>query len=260
MQRLKRDFTVVAPDFLGHGNSDKPMGDYSLGNHANGLRDLVRLLEIDRATVVGQSFGGGVAIQFAYQFPELCERLVLVDAGGLGRDVSWILRLASLPGAEYVMPALFPGFVRGWGDAVARSLDKLGFRNERAAEIWRSYRSLTDPEKRNAFARTVRAVIEPGGQSVSAIGRLYLAANMPTLIVWGARDRIIPLAHARAAHDAIPNSRLEIIEGAGHFPHVEEPDRFVDVLREFLHESEPSTFDPEVLRSLLRRETTSLVG
>jgi pimeloyl-ACP methyl ester carboxylesterase len=254
MEQLKRDFTVIAPDFLGHGKSATPVGDYSLGNHASGLRDLLHLLSIDRATLVGHSFGGGVAMQFAYQFPERCERLVLVDAGGLGRDVNWVLRLATLPAAEFVMPVLFPGFVRGWGDAVVKGLDNLGFRNPRAAEVWQSYRSLTEPDKRNAFVRTVRAVIEPGGQSVSAISRLYLAANMPTLIVWGDRDRIIPLAHARAAKDAIATSRLEVIEGAGHFPHVEKPVRFAGALREFISETEPSTFDPEVLRTMLRRE------
>jgi pimeloyl-ACP methyl ester carboxylesterase len=152
------------------------------------------------------------------------------------------------------MPVLFPTFVRSWGDALASRLGNLGFRNPRATEIWRSYRSLTEPDKRSAFVRTVRGVIDPGGQSVSAVGRLYLAANMPTLIVWGDRDRIIPIAHAHAAHEAIPNSRLEVLEGVGHFPHVEDPVRFAGLLRDFLRETEPSTFDPEALRSLLRRE------
>jgi len=99
MQLLQRDYTVLAPDFLGHGESAKPLGDYSLGNHASTMRDFMHLLGIERTTVVGQSFGGGVAMQFAYQFPERCERLVLVDAGGLGREVSWVLRLLTLPAA-----------------------------------------------------------------------------------------------------------------------------------------------------------------
>src|ERR1039457_2119426 len=120
MRLLQSDYTVLAPDFPGHGASEKPLGDYSLGNLASAMRDFLNLLGIDRATVVGQSFGGGVALQFAYQFPERCERLVLVDAGGLGREVNWILRMVTLPGVEYVLPALFPSFARGWGDAVAR--------------------------------------------------------------------------------------------------------------------------------------------
>ena len=233
MQLLQRDFTVLAPDFLGHGKSDKPLGDYSLGNQASGMRDLLLLLGIERATVVGHSFGGGVAMQFVYQFPDLCERLVLVDAGGFGREVNWMLRLTALPAAEYVMPVLFPSFVRNWGDSVGTFLGRRGIRYARAEEMWRSYRSLTEPENRQAFVRTMRAVIDPGGQSVSATDRLYLLAHTPTLIVWGDQDTIIPVAHARKAHEAIPNSQLEIMEGVSHFPQVEEPVRFVEILTNF---------------------------
>lgn len=254
MRLLQSEFTVLAPDFLGHGKSAKPLGDYSLGNQAAGLRDLLERLDIERATVVGQSFGGGVAMQFAYQFPERCERLVLVDAGGLGREVSWLLRLFTLPAAEYTMPLAFPRFVRAWGDSLSRVLRDLGIRQPRAAEMWRSYRSLTEPENRAAFIRTMRAVIDPGGQSVSARDRLYLAAHMPTLIVWGDQDRIIPVTHAYQAHEAIPGSRLEVLEGLGHFPHVEDPVRFVELLLDFLRTTEPSHTSPEELRALLRRE------
>ena len=253
MRLLEGDYTVLAPDFLGHGASEKPLGDYSLGNLATVMRDFLSLLGIDRATVVGQSFGGGVAMQFAYQFPERCERLVLVDAGGLGREVNWILRLATLPGAEYVMPALFPAFVGNWGDSVVRFFGGRGFRHAEAVEMWRSYRSLTEGESRRAFVRTIRSVIDPGGQSVSAADRLYLSAHMPTLIVWGDHDRIIPLNHAHLAHEAIPNSRLEVMKGVGHYPQVEEPARFVEILRDFLRTTEPSTFDPEELLGLLRQ-------
>jgi pimeloyl-ACP methyl ester carboxylesterase len=255
MHLLQHDFTVLAPDFLGHGQSAKPPGDYSLGNHASSMRDFLQLLGIERATVVGQSFGGGVAMQFAYQFPEMCERLVLVDAGGLGREVNWILRLVTLPAAEYVMPVLFPRFVRDWGDSAARFLGDRGIHNARAAEMWRSYTSLTEAENRQAFVRTVRAVIDPGGQSVSAIDRLYLAARTPTLIVWGDQDTMIPVDHAYKAHEAIPNSRLEIMEGVGHFPQVEDPIRFVEVLTDFLRTTQPSKFTPEELRDLLREGT-----
>jgi len=253
MQLLTSDYTVLAPDFLGHGKSAKPLGDYSLGNHASGMRDFLHLLGVERVTVVGQSFGGGVAMQFAYQFPEFSERLVLVDAGGLGREVSWILRLCTLPGAEYLMPVLFPSFTRGWGDAISGFLRDRGVRHARAAEMWRSYRSLTESENRRAFVRTMRAVIDPGGQSVSARDRLYLAAHMPTLIVWGDQDKIIPVVHAYQAHDAIPNSRLEVIQGVGHFPHVEDPVRFVEILRDFLRTTQPSAATPDQLRQLLRR-------
>lgn len=257
MRLLQRSYTVLAPDLPGHGSSSKPLGDYSLGSHASSMRDLLHLLGIERVTVVGQSFGGGVAMQFAYQFPGRCERLVLVDAGGLGREVSWMLRLATVPAAEYVMPALFPAVIGRWGDSVARFLHDQGICNVRAAEMWRSYRSMTDPGNRAAFVRTARAVIDPGGQSVSAVNRLYLVAQMPTLIVWGDQDKIIPLVHAYQAHEAIPNSRLEVMEGTGHAPQVEDPARFVQILEDFLRTTEPFRFDPEKLRDLLRQETAA---
>ena len=98
--RLSADYTVIAPDLLGHGDSATTQGDYSLGAHASGIRDVLSALGIDRATIVGHSLGGGVAMQFFYQFPERSERLVLISSGGLGREVSWPLRLTALPGAE----------------------------------------------------------------------------------------------------------------------------------------------------------------
>ena len=231
---LAKRFTVVAPDLLGHGASDKARHDYSLGSFASSLRDLMVALRVDRATVVGQSLGGGVAMQFAYQFPERVERLVLVNSGGLGPEVSWILRALTFPGTEYLMPVLFPSFVRDAGDAVRRKLGSFGLRAPHVEEEWRGYASLTDPETRQAFIKTLRAVIDVSGQSVSAHDKLYLADLIPTLIVWGVHDRIIPVAHAHHAHEAMPGSELVLFEHSGHFPHVEEPARFVDVLEDFL--------------------------
>jgi pimeloyl-ACP methyl ester carboxylesterase len=252
MPALAEDHRVIAPDLLGHGESAKPQGDYSLGAYASGLRDFLGVLGVERATLVGQSFGGGVAMQLAYQHPEVCERLVLVDSGGLGREVNPILRAATLPLAEYVMPVLFPSFVRDRGDAISRFLADKGIRSGRAAEVWLAYRSLTETENRKAFVRTVRSVIDPGGQTVSAMDRLYLAAEVPTLIVWGADDSIIPVAHAHAAHEAIEGSRLEIVEGAGHFPHVEKPERFLEVLRDFLATTPAAPPGVESYRQALR--------
>lgn len=251
MPRLAERYTVLAPDLLGHGESAKPMGDYSLGAYASGLRDLLAVLDLGPVTVVGQSLGGGVAMQLAYQHPELVDRLVVVGSGGLGREVSWLLRVLTLPGAEYLMPVLFPEFLRDQGDAVGRMLHRWGLRAPRIAEMWRAYGSLTQAENRRAFVRTLRAVIDPGGQSVSANDRLYLAAAMPTLIVWGSADPIIPVAHAHAAHEAIPGSRLEIFEGVGHFPHVEEPGRFVEVVRDFVESTEPVPGGMAPFRELL---------
>jgi len=249
--QLACDYAVVAPDLVGHGASAKPPGDYSLGAQASALRDLLSILDIERVTVVGQSFGGGVAMQFSYQYPENCDRLVLVGSGGLGREVNWLLRFLATPGVEYALPIFFPSFVRDRGNDIVGLLHRAGFRNARAVEMWRAYASLTESESRKAFVRTLRAVVDPGGQSVSAMDRLYLSARMPTLIIWGDRDNIIPVSHAYAAHDAILESRLEIIQGAGHFPHVEEPLRFVEILSEFIDSTAPSSVTAEQRRELL---------
>jgi pimeloyl-ACP methyl ester carboxylesterase len=245
-------FTVIAPDLMGHGQSEKPVGDYSLGAFASGIRDLLEVLGIDRASVVGQSFGGGVAMQLAYQHPEQCERLVLVDSGGLGREVNWVLRFLTLPGSEYVMPVIFPGFVRDWGDSLLRTVNDRGIHLGRVAEMWSAYASLAEAENRQAFARVIRSVIDPGGQTVSAMDRLYLASAMPTLIVWGDRDAIIPVSHAYAGHDAMPGSRLVIIEGVGHFPQIEAPERFVDALVDFIDSTAPARLGAEDRQRMLR--------
>ncbi len=252
MKILARDCTVIAPDLLGHGESAKPMGDYSLGAYASGLRDLlVGTLGIESATLVGQSLGGGVAMQLAYQHPELCQRLVLVASGGLGREVSWVLRALTLPGAEYVIPPLFPRFARRAGEKVMHFFHDRGVHAPHIAEMWNAYASLTETPNRHAFIRTVRAVIDPGGQTVSARDRLYLAAAVPTMIVWGDRDDIIPVAHAHATHRLLRKSRLEIFEGAGHFLHVEHPRRFAEVLRDFIESTEPAQRDVGTFREML---------
>jgi pimeloyl-ACP methyl ester carboxylesterase len=243
---------VIAPDLLGHGESAKPMGDYSLGAYASGLRDLLAVLDVPSATIVGHSFGGGIAMQLAYQHPELCDRLVLVGSGGLGREVSWLLRLVTLPGFEYLMPLVFPRLVADAGNDVGRVLSRVSLGSARLSEMWRSYASLAGAADRKAFVRTIRGVIEPGGQTVNALDRLYLASHLPTLIVWGDGDAIIPVAHARAAHESIPGSRLEILEGVGHFPHVEAPERFIEVLDDFLRTTNAGRSTPRHLHDLIR--------
>ncbi len=256
--RLTDRFTVVAPDLMGHGQSEKPVGDYSLGAFATGIRDLLEVLDIDRASIVGQSFGGGVAMQLAYQHPERCERLVLVDSGGLGREVNWMLRFMTLPGSEYVMPGIFPGFVRDWGDSLLRAINNRGIRLGRIAEMWSAYASLAEAENRQAFARTIKAVIDPGGQTISAMDRLYLASSMPTLIVWGERDDIIPVDHAYSAHEAVPGSRLVIIEGVGHFPQIEAPEQFVEAVVDFIDSTKPTALGAEDRKRALRERADLL--
>ncbi len=251
MPLLAERYDVIAPDLLGHGESAKPSGDYSLGAFASGLRDFLAVLDVPRVTIVGHSFGGGVAMQLAYQHPRLVDRLVLVGSGGLGREVSWLLRLLSLPGFEYVMPLGFPQPFVAIGTEIGRQLGRRGVKSERLAEMWRAYASLAGASNRTAFVRTMRGVIEPGGQTIDATDRLYLAARVPTLLVWGDRDAIIPVAHGRSAHAEIENSRLEIMEGLGHFPHVEDPARFAAVLIDFLGSTRAGPVGPAPLRDVI---------
>ena len=248
---LGDDHSVIAPDLLGHGRSDKPQHDYSLGGHANVLRDLMIALGVERATVVGHSLGGGVAMQLAYQHARHCERLVLVSSGGLGQEVSWIIRALTFPGAEYLMPVLFPAVARTAGNAVGRQLNRFGIRLRTFEQNWNSYVSLTEPANRAAFVRTLRSVIDIRGQAVSAHDRLYLAAGLPTLIVWGRRDSIIPVDHAISASEAIPKSRVAIFERSGHFPHADEPELFAATLAEFIATTSPLHIDDADWRALL---------
>jgi len=252
IEGLARKHTVIAPDLPGHGASAPGAGDYSIGALAAGLRDLLVALGHERATLVGHSLGGGIAMQFAYQFPEMTERLVLVSSGGLGPEVSLILRAAALPGADlFIAATAGPG--RTVGSALARGLTAVGLRpNADVAEVARGYASLADRERRAAFLATLRSVIGTGGQRVHAGDRLYLAEDMPVLIIWGERDPIIPVHHGENAHEAIPGSRLEVFEGVGHLPQLELPGRFMAVLERFIANTEPAQFDPEQWRRRLR--------
>ena len=250
---LAERFTVIAPDLLGHGESAKPRGDYSLGAYASGIRDLLMALGHERATFVGHSLGGGIAMQLAYQFPEHCERLVLVGSGGLGRDITALLRAASLPGSELVLPLLVNDRFLGAGRMVGRLLGRVGLRvHTDLGEVLRGHASLSDGEARAAFIHTLRTIVDPWGQRVDASDRLYLAQAIPFLILWGERDPIIPVEHARAAHRLVPGSRLELFPNAGHFPHLDDPLRFVALLIDFMQTTEPADVDADRLGELLR--------
>ena len=196
---LAERFAVVAPDLPGHGDSDKPStADYSLGAYASTVRDLLVALGHERATLVGQSLGGGIAMQYTYQFPDRCERLVLVDSGGLGRDVVPLLRGLTFPGIEYLFPLLFTSAVCQVGNAIAGCLGRIGLqKTPHAAEMWRSYESLVDPASRTAFIRTLRSVINLGGQQVSAHDRFHIVGRIPTLIVGVAATRSFPSSTPR---------------------------------------------------------------
>ena len=249
MPLLAERFIVIAPDLLGHGESAKPRGDYSLGAYATGVRDLLIALGHPRATVVGHSLGGGIAMQFAYQFPERCDRLVLMSSGGLGEEVHLLLRAGTLPGAELVLPILASGKVRRAVAGLGGVLGALRLQpGPDIAEVARGIGSLAESDARWAFVHTLRAVIDHRGQRVSAVDRLHLAEQMPSLIVWGERDPIIPVAHGRSAQGAMPGSRLELLPGAGHFPQLEDPVLVARILTDFMESTRPARLVADDMR------------
>jgi pimeloyl-ACP methyl ester carboxylesterase len=242
--RLAEDYTVIAPDLIGHGDSATPRGDYSLGAHAASIRDLLAAIGIDRATIVGHSLGGGVAMQFFYQFPQRTERLVLISSGGLGHDVSPMLRGAALPGVSVLLWIASHPRILDLLSRIAERLRRRGSSKDVHVEaIARALQPLQQSGGRQAFLQTLRSVIDARGQRVSARDRLYLLGPVPTLIVWGQRDHTIPLQHGREAHEAIPGSRFETLARAAHFPHLEDPEGLAGVLRSFLETTEPHCID-----------------
>lgn len=254
---------MIAPDLLGHGQSAKPpRADYSLGAYAAGLRDLLVALDLDRATVVGHSFGGGVGMQFVYQFPEFTERLVLVASGGLGQGVSVALRAATLPGTALVLQltsAITPSWLARLAQRVVRALPVVS--GPEIDGLAAAFASFADRGARAAFAHTVSGALNWSGQRLEGTERLYLLAEVPVLLVGGARDSVIPVVHTVTAHDLIPCSRLEIFEKAGHFPHEDQPQRFADRLHDFLATTTPARADRQALRrQLLGHPVPGAVG
>jgi pimeloyl-ACP methyl ester carboxylesterase len=247
-----RGLRVLAPDLPGHGNSQRQRGDHSLGAHATMLRDFLSIVDVDPVTIVGHSLGGGVVMQFAYQFPELVERMVLVSSGGLGREVSPAIRAATLPFAEQVIGIGASRPVTRAAGFVGGTLGRLGIKpGGDFEEIMEGLSSLSDRERRQAFVRTARSVITPWGQRVAATDKLYLARDMPTLMVAGERDAVIPADHTRRAAELTPGSRVEIFEDSGHFPHLDEPERFAGLVADFVHHTKPFHFDRTEVRQKL---------
>lgn len=253
--QLAQRFTVIAPDLLGHGQSDKPRADYSIAAYANGMRDLLSVLDIERVTIVGHSLGGGVAMQFAYQFPHLVERLILVGAGGVTKDVNFVLRWASLPmGSEAIallrLPLVLPA-VQIMGRVLGAALGSSGLGRD-LPNVLRILDDLPEPTASAAFSRTLRAVVDWRGQIVTMLDRCYLTEAIPVQIIWGTKDVVVPVRHAWMAHAAMPGSRLEIFEGSGHFPFHDDPARFIDVVERFVDSTDPAEYDQASLRELLR--------
>ena len=252
MESLARTHTVIAPDLLGHGESDKPRADYSLGGYANGMRDLLTVLGIDRVTVVGHSFGGGVAMQFGYQFPERTERLVLVASGGLGPEVTPAIRAITTPGFHEAMAVLSAPGLRHLTTGAMRLLASSGVSQLRdLGEVAAIYDSFKDPRTRAAIRHVVRGVVDWKGQIVTMADRAYLTEAMPMCVVWGADDLVIPVSHASNARALAPTAHVEIVPNAGHFPHKDHPERFVKIVRDFIGSTEPAHYDRHRWRDLI---------
>ncbi|ABG94576.1 probable hydrolase [Rhodococcus jostii RHA1] len=237
ISRLAKKHRVVAPDLFGHGQSDKPSGDYSLSAHAATLRDLMDHLGISSAAFVGHSLGGGIVMQLSYLFPERVDRLCLVSSGGLGREVSVFLKAATLPGSELVLPLLASDRLRRTTENILKHLGRLGLPvqpSRSATETWRSLETVSDKSSRAAFLASTRAVVGLRGQTVSAKQHFSKFESLPSLLVWGGRDRMIPASHAENLRRVVPHSRVEIFPRAGHFPQLDEPELFFRVLDEFL--------------------------
>ena len=251
---LAKRYTVIAPDLLGHGHSAKPRADYTLGGYANGMRDLLTVLDIDRATVVGHSFGGGVAMQFSYQFPERTERLMLVSAGGLGAEVTplikaiqgfgWepAMRLITRPGIRHVVTGVMRASTGLWPKHT-RDLDEV-------ADIVDSW---ADRRTRFAIRHLVRAVIDWRGQIVTMSDRAYLTEALPLAVLWGEDDQVLPARHLEIARTLAPGAITELFEDAGHFPHKDHPEEFIAFVDRFMTETEPADYSREKVAELLRR-------
>jgi pimeloyl-ACP methyl ester carboxylesterase len=235
LPRLARRYTVLAPDLLGHGRSDKLRGDYSVGAHANTVRDLLDALGHRSATFVGHSLGGGVALQLAYQYPERVERLVLVAPGGFGHEVTVLLRAASLPGSGPVLALAASRPVVEAGTLLAGTLGRLGVHGSTdLEELGRAYALLADRASRRAFIHTLRSVVDHEGQRVSALDQVEVIKDFPSLIVWGQHDRILPAHQGERIHREVPHAHLSIFKHAGHFPHRDDPAKFVRALDAFV--------------------------
>jgi pimeloyl-ACP methyl ester carboxylesterase len=252
LDRRRHGYRFIAPDLVTPDHSD-----HSLGGYANGIRDLLARLGHHRATVIGHSLGGGIALQFAYQYSHICARLGLISSGGLGPELHPLLRAATVPGAEWVLPWLaHPRVISVAGKLHSAAL-RLSFPAARPSlqQSAAAFASLSDAARRRAFVLAARNVIDRSGQRASGLDKLYLLGDIPTLIVWGSLDPLIPVSHGHAAAEVLPGARFELFEGAGHFPHSDQPARFTDLLLDFLDTTEPAESDPETFATRLASGT-----
>lgn len=232
-QLSARGIHVLAVDLPGHGESSRGPGDYSLGSLASTLRDLLDERGIERAHLVGHSLGGGVSMQFAYQFPDRVASMVLESSGGLGAEAFTGLRAAALPGSELAIRWAINQRTIAGASWLGDKLSRIGLTPYALSpHALETVSLLGEEDRRAAFLATLRSVVSPRGQRVSALDKLHLMEGSRVLIVWGDRDPLIPMAHGQSAHDLLAGSRFVVFPGAGHEPHMHDPDRFAALIVE----------------------------
>lgn len=232
---LAKHHRVYAMDLVGNGRSDKPAAPYSFPYFAQFVNDFLQAQNIDRVSLIGNSMGGGVALQFTLQFPDKVEKLVLVDSAGLGREVSLFFRLPTLPlvGKWLTRPRR-----EGTAQLMREAFYDPALITDELVDF--NYQMSTLPGAQGAILSTLRRNITLRGVQDhiwrAIVDNLH-NITAPTLVIWGQQDRILPVAHAQVARDRIANVQLHLIDHCGHMPQMERPEEFNAVVLEFLASS-----------------------
>jgi 4,5:9,10-diseco-3-hydroxy-5,9,17-trioxoandrosta-1(10),2-diene-4-oate hydrolase len=226
---LAKHHRVYAFDMVGAGRSDKPAAAYTFEFMAQFTRAFMKALDISQASLIGTSAGGGVALTVARDFPELVERLILVGSAGLGKEISFLLRLTTLPG--------FGRLLRSPSKAGVAMLYKQAVYDSKliTAEMVEEFYQMA------MLPGAAKATLNVGCSNFNLWGQFYqsLVASLqtittPTLIIWGRQDPMVPVSHAQKAAKLMPKAQLEIFEACGHWSPIEQPQKFNQRVLEFL--------------------------
>jgi pimeloyl-ACP methyl ester carboxylesterase len=228
---LSQQHRVYAIDLVGSGRSDKPPTSYSLVDLAKFVQAFMDALKLERVSLVGNSLGGGIALQFALLFPEQIEKLVLANSLGLGKEIMFFFRLASLPSPSQLF--------RPSRISTAFILKQIVYDSAVITDDWVEvlYQIGNLPGAPEALQRQLRANIDFWGvrpESYSPIVNQLTTINTPTLILWGQQDPVLPVAHAQFAAKHLPNADLQIFDNCGHWTQVERSHEFNAAILKFL--------------------------
>ena len=231
---LTQHNTIYAPDMFGCGESDKAGMDYSLDAMADYVNGFMEAVGLHSAIFVGHSLGGGITMQYCHRHPGHAERIVLVSSGGMGRDLHWLLRISTLPGANSVIGAMADPRTRL--PQISRTMEQRRMQ-QLAQEFDPNTPTMLDRfqsyETRQAFLGMLRGVGGLQGQRVSALDHLT-ELTVPVLLIWGARDGTIPVSHGKQAASIIPLAHLEVLPNCYHRPQIEAPQKFCELVLNFL--------------------------